>query len=267
MKATKALLAALIVLILSGGAFAFGKGGCGEGKCSDCHSLSKEQAQDAISALKVPLNVESVSISQVPGLWDIVVKRSDGLKIPLFLDFSLQYLIQGEALKLSNKENITKNRMIDLNRIDPAQIPLEDAIVMGSPKAKHRIIVFDDPECPYCQKLQESMKEVIKKRPDIAFHIKMLPLEIHPAAYEKAKAIICEKSLDLLEKSLNKGEVPTAKCQTDAIEKNRALAQKLRIGSTPTLIFPDGRAMPGFRDPDEIIKSLAEDDTVKASAK
>jgi len=263
----KALLALTLVLGTTAGAFAFGGGGCGEGKCSDCHTLSKEQATDVLKSLNVPFEVDSVTLSQVPGLWDVVMKRPDGLKIPVFLDFSLKYLIQGEALKLSSKENITKNRMIDLNRIDPTVIGLDDALVMGSPKAKYRIIVFDDPECPFCQKLQESMKEVVKTRPDIAFYIKLLPLEIHPTAYEKAKAIICEKSLEMLDKSLTKQDIPKAKCKTDVIEKNRELAQSLRITSTPTLVFPDGRVMPGFRTPEELIKSLSEDDTLKTTKK
>lgn len=248
-------------------AYAFGGGGCGEGKCSDCHKLSKEQAADALSSLKIPFEVDSVGLSEVPGLWEVVVKRSDNMKIPVFLDFSLKYMLQGEIYKLATVENITRTRVVDLNKVDVSTIPLDDAIVMGNPKAKHKIIVFDDPECPYCLKIQESMKEVTSKRNDIAFYIKMLPLEIHPSAYEKAKAIICEKSLDLLEKSLNKGDVPPAKCKTDQIEKNRELAKNLRIGSTPTLVFPDGRAMPGYKSAEEIIKNLMEDDTLKTQKK
>lgn len=265
MKLKVILMVAAMVAASATGAMAFGKGGCGEGKCSDCHSLSKEQAKDALTPLGVQFEVESVELSQVPGLWDVVVKRPDGYKIPIFIDFSLKYMIQGEALLLANKENITKSRMIDLNRVDYSSIPVDDALVMGNPKAKNKIIVFDDPECPFCLKLQESMKEVIKKRNDIAFLIKMLPLEnIHPTAYDKAKTIICEKSLDLLDKSLNKIDIPLVKCDTDQIEKNKLLAVKLRVGSTPTLVMPDGRVMPGFKTPEEIYKAVAEDRTTKS---
>ena len=95
----------------------------------------------------------------------------------------------------------------------------------------------------------------------------MLPLDIHPKAYDKAKTIICENSLELLEKSLNKEELPAPTCETDQIEKNRALAQKIRIGSTPTLVFPDGRAMPGYRSAEDIIKALGEDKTLKQGKK
>jgi len=269
MKLKVVFTMAAIVLASATGALAFGKGGCGEGKCADCHSLSKEQAKDVLNPLGIAFEVDTVELSKVPGLWDVVVKRPDGLKIPIFLDFSLKYMIQGEALLLSSKENITKSRMIDLNRIDVSQVPTDDALIMGNPKAKIKIIVFDDPECPYCQRLQESMREVVAKRTDIAFLIKLLPLEIHPTAYEKAKTIICEKSLELLEKSLkdSKAVLPKATCETDQIEKNRIVAQKIRVASTPTLVFPDGRVVPGYKSADEIIKAVAEDQTVNKAKK
>ena len=52
------------------------------------------------------------------------------------------------------------------------------------------------------------MKKVVRERKDIAFYIKMFPLKIHPGAYDKAKTIVCEKSLKLLEDAYQK----TAAC-------------------------------------------------------
>jgi thiol:disulfide interchange protein DsbC len=198
----------------------------------------------------------------------VVVKRPDGLRIPIFLDFSLKYMIQGEAMMLGTMENITKSRLIDLNRVDFSTIPLEDALVVGTANAKYKIVVFDDPMCSFCQKLQEEMKAVVKKRPDIAFFIKMLPNEeLHATSTERARTIICEKSLELLEKSLSGQQIGKPKCTTDIVEKNKALAESLRIKPTPTLVYPDGRVMPGYRTADEIIKALAEGSTLKPNKK
>jgi thiol:disulfide interchange protein DsbC len=257
----RVLLLAFLLAFSSSAAMAFGESGCGEGTCADCHSLSKEQAKDVLKELKIPIEIEKVELSEVPGLWSVIVKRPDGMMLPIYLDFSLTYMIQGEALKISTKENITRKMVIELNRTDTSKIPLGDAVVMGERDAKYKIIVFDDPECPYCQKLQVSMKEITTKRKDIAFYIKMLPLDSHPTAYDKAKAIICENSLELLEKSLANIEIPPPTCETDVIEKNKKLAKELRIGSTPTLIFPDGRVMPVYKTAADNIKNLELDET------
>jgi thiol:disulfide interchange protein DsbC len=97
------------------------------------------------------------------------------------------------------------------------------------------------------------MKKVIEKRKDIAFYIKMFPLQMHPGAYEKAKAIVCEKSLALLEDAFEKKEIPKPTCETQVIDENIKLAEKLGISGAPTLILPDGRVISGYREADALI--------------
>ncbi len=81
----------------------------------------------------------------------------------------------------------------------------------------------------------------------------MFPLPMHKGADEIAKAIVCEKSLKLLEDSFEKKEVPKAKCDTKVIDENIKLAQKLGINGTPALILSDGRIVTGYRDAQSII--------------
>lgn len=100
------------------------------------------------------------------------------------------------------------------------------------------------------------MKKVINERKDVAFYIKMFPLNIHPGAYEKAKAIVCEKSLILLENAFDKKELPKPKCETTAVDENIKLAQKLGISGTPALILPDGRVIPGAVEAKTLIELI-----------
>ncbi len=100
------------------------------------------------------------------------------------------------------------------------------------------------------------MKKVIEDRKDIVFYVKMFPLPMHKGADEKAKAIICEKSLKLLEDSFEGKELPPAKCDTKAVEENIKLAQKLGINGTPALVLPDGRVMSGYRDAQAIMSLI-----------
>ncbi|MBS1112386.1 MAG: hypothetical protein H6Q92_148, partial [Nitrospirae bacterium] len=68
------------------------------------------------------------------------------------------------------------------------------------------------------------MKKVVSERKDIAFYIKMFPLKMHPGAYEKARTIICEKSLKLLEDAFEKKQIPPPKCKTTVLDENIKLA-------------------------------------------
>ncbi len=76
----------------------------------------------------------------------------------------------------------------------------------------------------------------------------MFPLPIHKTAAEKAKAIVCEKSLKLLDDAYEKKTLPKPKCKTSVIDDNIKLAKKLGISGTPALILPDGRVVSGYRD-------------------
>jgi thiol:disulfide interchange protein DsbC len=97
------------------------------------------------------------------------------------------------------------------------------------------------------------MKKVIEERKDIAFYLKVFPLKNQPVAHEKSKAILCEKSLALLEEAFQKKPIPKPKCETSAVDENIKLAQKLGIQNAPSVILPDGRIFPGYRDSKTLI--------------
>ncbi len=98
------------------------------------------------------------------------------------------------------------------------------------------------------------MKKVIEKKKEIAFYIKMFPLKMHPGAYEKAKAIVCEKSLTLLDDAFEKKPLPKPSCETTVVDENVKLGEKLGISGAPTLIMPDGRLIPGYKEADALIE-------------
>jgi thiol:disulfide interchange protein DsbC len=101
------------------------------------------------------------------------------------------------------------------------------------------------------------MKMIIEERKDIAFYIKMLPLKtIHPGAYDKAKAIVCEKSLTLLEEAHQGKPLSKPTCETRAIDENIRLAEKLGISGVPTLVFPDGRLSVGYYDKQTLLNMI-----------
>lgn len=100
------------------------------------------------------------------------------------------------------------------------------------------------------------MKKVIEKRKDIAFYIKLFPLAMHKDAYAKAKAIVCEKSLSLLEDAFAKKTLPAPKCETSVVDDNISLAQKLGISGTPAIIMPDGRLISGYLEADALIQQI-----------
>ncbi len=247
-------LCASLLLLCPPSAAPFPEASCGDQSCIDCHLITREEAAQLLAGAVD--EVEAVNVGEVPGTWEVVVRKG-GRKYPVYLDFTKRFLIAGEIFRLGTQESLTRKRINDLNRVDVSLIPTDDAILLGSPEAANKIIVFDDPECPYCRKLFPEMQKVVAARPDIAFLIKMFPLvKLHPDAMRKSLAIVCAKSLAMLEESFADKQIPDPTCKTDVVEKTMELAGRLGIASAPTLVYPDGRIVPGAAPANRIIEIL-----------
>ena len=245
-----ALLVASQVMAFQAGP---GAAGCAAGDCRDCHSLERKEVA---ALLKVQdKDIINLTLSEVPGLWEVEVLQK-GQTFPILIDFSKEFVIPARALRVAPPKD-PKAVPPPPKVIDTSKIPLDDALLIGKPGATRKIIVFDDPECQFCSALQPEMQAVVKNHPEVAFLIKLFPLtKIHPAAYEKARAIVCAKSVSMLEDSLAGRPVPPPLCDTDQVKRNLDLGRALGVTSTPTLIMPDGRVIPGSKTAEDIVRVL-----------
>ena len=64
---------------------------------------------------------------------------------------------------------------------------LDGSPYFGDPKSKNVIVEFTDFQCPHCQAISKPLKDLAKKYKAVLY-IKHLPLQIHPAARDAAKA-------------------------------------------------------------------------------
>jgi len=265
--------------------YAFGQEGCGAGSCSDCHSLDTKEAEGLFKgSVEKVLRVE---FAEMPGVW-LVEVENNGKRFPLYVDFSKKFVVAGNIYRLPEEDTkVIKSKQV--THVDRASIPLEDALVLGDPMAEQRVIVFTDPLCPYCAKLHKEMKTVVASDPNIAFLIKLNPLDMHgPEAYQIAQAAVCGKSLQPLEggfelidlhgqlrqlqKSSPGREAEIAKlqkeftdrvrhltanlCPTPAVDATKALAAELGLLGTPSMVLPDGSVIAGVKPAAELINLI-----------
>lgn len=249
--------ALIALLVLAGGnAHAMAKEGCG-GDCSSCHTLTRKEAAKLLEGLGTVIQVR---IPSVRGLWEVEL-RKDGKKAVAYVDYGKKHLVTGPIYSLETKQPIAGAQAESapkVGRIAIARIPLDDALVMGNPAGKKKLIVFTDPECPYCSKLHGELKKLVAADRDLAVHIKLLPLKIHPNAYAKAQVILENGSLPLLEESFAGRQLPAPGPRNTAaiVDETIELAASLGINATPTLIFPDGSLVEGYLDAARIKKRL-----------
>jgi thiol:disulfide interchange protein DsbC len=114
-------------------------------ECSKCHMLNKEEARDLLKNTIPDVRVLDVRPSPVKGFWEVYLE-SRGQKGIVYVDFQKKHFFSGALISLGEKKNLTQERLIELNKIDVSQIPLDDALVMGDQKARIRVIVLTDPD-------------------------------------------------------------------------------------------------------------------------
>ena len=207
------------------------------GNCLDCHKLDRKEAEEIVKRLAPNARVTDIKLAPVKAFWQIEAEQ-DGKRGIVLLDFTKQFL--GQLSPVPRKAEFSK-------------LPFKDAMVLGSRTAKKRVAIFTDPDCPACRQLHETMKQVLQKRKDIAFYLFFYPLAQHPDAPRKSRAILCERSEELLDNAYAGKMVPDPACATDLVEKNLKLGQELGISSTPSLIREDGLIRPGAPPVDMLI--------------
>ncbi|HEY5974986.1 MAG TPA: DsbC family protein [Geobacteraceae bacterium] len=248
------LIIAVGCCILAGRVQAMAPEGC-SGDCITCHSLSD---QDAAKLLKEIGVVKSVKMAQVRGLYEVTLEK-DGKQAIAYLDYGKKYLMPGPIFSLATRQVVggAQPQPKPVEKVDVAKIPLAGSLIMGNAKGSKRLIVFTDPECPYCAKLHGELKKLVAAEPDLAIYIKLYPLKMHPSAYDKARVILGRNSLELLDKSFAGQSLPAAseKDRKDPVDESMKLAESFGISATPTLVLPDGRVIMGYR-PFEELKGL-----------
>ena len=206
----------------------------------------------AIESTYPDVQVESIKKTQFGGLYEVFM----GGQI-IYTDEKFTFLIaEGRLIDPKNKRNVTAGRMEELTRVDFSKLPLDQAVKVVRGNGSRKLVVFSDPDCPFCKRLEQKELAGIT---DITVYTFLYPLEqLHPDAADKAKAIWCspDRAKSWMNWALNNQLVKGKTSCDNPIESLAVLGKKLGVTSTPTLIFADGKRMLGAYPAAEIEKAL-----------
>lgn len=229
---------------------------CGS-DCTSCHNLS---LKEAAALLKDVGEVKSVKNAAVKGLYEVIVER-EGRQGLAYIDYSKKFLIPGPIFSLVSKAPITEPPQPprkDPQKVSLASIPLDHTILVGNPKGTKKLIVFTDPDCPYCRRLHEELKKLVALRPDVAIYVKMYPLPMHANAYDKARSLVESGSSEMLDAVMSGKALPVpARDESKKIvDASISFANSIGVNSTPTIVLPDGTVSPGARNAESLSELL-----------
>jgi thiol:disulfide interchange protein DsbC len=194
--------------------------------------------------------IEGVTKTPYLGLYEVVV----GGEL-FYTDDKASYLFFGHVIDPKTKQSLTSERLQQIKearRIDTGSLPLEHAIKTVKGNGKRKLVVFSDPNCPYCKRLEKELTNVT----DVTVYTLLYP--VLNGSVPTATAIWCAPDrLKAWEDFMLKDIAPAGKnCETP-LETLLQAGKKNGINGTPTLIFPDGSVAPGMIPADTIEKRLS----------
>lgn len=214
--------------------------------------------------------IEETSHKDLPG-WTVLMTNIEleyqkkEISVPEMM-FIKDGLITGRLVSLKTK----KDYRDEIKPTVPNSMYDEAHLVYGSKDAKHKIVVFSDPQCPFCQDIVPDIFKAAKEHPtELALYYYHLPLlQIHPVSDVLTRVMHVaqhEGRMEVLEKiykmKINPREMNTKKIldevkkQTgysvtqqqvddpkvrEAMKKDQEASGKMMVSGTPT-IFIDGK--------------------------
>lgn len=179
------------------------------------------------------IKVDSVTRTPYGGMYEV---RTNG--DIFYTDETARYLFVGKVMDLTTLQDLTRARVDQISAVRFSDLPLEDAIKTVKGNGKRVMAVFEDPNCPFCRKLHQTLQGI----DNVTVYTFLLPILSDDSAL-KSKDIWCAPDRAQAWRSWMAESKPApaapAGCRTPN-EQVLALGRKLRVAGTPTIYFADG---------------------------
>ena len=196
-------------------------------------------------------SVEAVNKSPYAGLYEVVTPRGIA-----YTDKEGKFLIFGATVvDVQSRKNLSEQRLNELGAFKFADLPLADAVKTVYGDGSRVLVTIEDPNCGYCKRLDGELAKV----KNVTIYTLLYPI-LAEDSLKKSQAVWCapNRSQAWTDHMINGKALPEkVDCDTP-IERNVALARKLRVMGTPALLFPSGERVPGAISAEQIETKLAE---------
>lgn len=180
---------------------------------------------------------------------------------PIYLSADGRYVFTGDLIDLKTGVNLSEAQGDPARLKQVNQFGVEKRIVYPAQGAeKARLVVLTDTTCPFCRKLHKEVPQLQQA----GISVQYIPFPRNGLQGEGARQmrqVWCNsdpaKALDIAKGSqpgsLKNGE----KCAAAAhVAAGYQLGQAIGVTGTPSLIFPNGQMISGYRPAADLIKSL-----------
>lgn len=215
-------------------------------------SIDQQAIRDAVKLINPTAEIRAINEFGMPGVKQVLADTS-----VVYISDDGRYVFSGLMLDMVEKRNLSDEAQ-SLARADILHTIPKSAVISFEPKTvKHRITVFTDVSCHYCQMFHKDLQSYL----DNGIAVDYVPFprggEQSPV-FGAMQSIWCAADKDK-KKVLDgayAGMMPTeARCD-DPVAAMYNLGDKLGIEGTPAIYDASGHHLGGYVPADQMIKQL-----------
>lgn len=212
-----------------------------------------------LSKLMPKAKPDSIKPAVIPGMYEAVF----GPQV-VYVSKDGRYVLEGDLYDLNTRTNLTEDRRRAGREKVIASIDPSTMIDFKPKKVKYTITAFTDIDCAFCRKMHNHMADYNKL--GIEFRYLSFPRSgMNTSSFYKAVSVWCAKDRKQAITDAKNGEslkkiqaIPQVKdkdCRSIVMNHMQA-AREVGVTGTPTLVLSNGQVIPGYVEPNRLIKIL-----------
>ena len=208
-----------------------------------------------LEILPEEIDLISVEKTDMKGFFEV---NFDGIE-PLYVSADGNYLVSGDIYLITTEGLVNKSEARrDYQRKTLINNLSEQEFITFKPKKmEHNIFVFTDVDCGYCRQFHNQIDDYL----DLGIKVNYLAYPragINSESYNKISYAWCSEdpgySLTLLKQGK---DIDKRLCENNPVEKHFNLGNAIGVQGTPSIVTDEGKMIPGYLPPQELLNILA----------
>lgn len=210
-------------------------------------------AKARIAAAFPGVAAKDVRPSPIAGLYEVTAGP-----VVVYASADGRYLFRGEIHDMKTDRNLTEARVQEARAHTLESLDQNELIVFGKPNSKYSVTVFTDVDCAYCRVLHSKIDEYLAR----GIRVRYAAFPRNGAAsktWQTMEKVWCaadpKKALTLAK--LDREFESSGNCDAkEAVASQWQLGRMLGVRGTPAIFTRDGKMIPGYLPPEELLKRL-----------
>lgn len=217
---------------------------------SQSYAADYAQIEERLGTLVPDVSDITIAETPLPGLMEVRIRNE-----VIYMSSDGRYLVQGRMVDLETQIDLTDSAKAEVRRERLSNLDQDEFVTFGNDDAEFELMVFTDPDCGYCRRLHEQMRDY--NREGIRIHYMAFPRAgVGSDTYDKLVSIWCSNDRQHAMDIAKAGGAPDPETCDNPVTEQYELGQSLGVTGTPSMMTFDGEMIPGYVPPQQLRERL-----------